>query len=74
MSANRTYKSSGKRAPSKNSRVVKNAQSAALPVGRRLSVSGRTATDAHKTFSFAVLSASQQMRERNQTYRFFSID
>lgn len=74
MSVHSTYKRSSKRTPSKSSRIVKNTRSSALPVGRNFAISGRTATDGYKTFSFAVLSTSQQMRERNEAYRFFSID
>jgi hypothetical protein len=61
-------------APSKRSRIAKKAGSSALPIGRNLTVKGKTATEGYKSFSFSVLSSSQQMKERNKAYRFFSID
>jgi hypothetical protein len=58
-----TYKPSDRRTPSKKSRIIKKADSSALPIGGHFSVSGRTSADGYKTFSFAVLSASQQRKK-----------
>jgi hypothetical protein len=57
----------------KSARMVKKVTTSALPVGKNITVRGKTPSNSYKSFSFHVLSASQQMKERNKAYSFFSL-
>jgi len=60
-----------------NKPVAKKSMRLLKPVttfSRSIVISGNTATRHRKTFTFKVISAAQQMRERNKSYKFFTID
>lgn len=59
-------------APNKSCRIIKKA--AAMPLKGTLVVKGTSADNRIKTFRFSVLTAAQQLKERNSAYHFFSID
>jgi hypothetical protein len=72
MSVKLTYQVKQRSAPVKSSRIVK--KTAAMPLKGNFVIKGASLTRKTKTFRFSILSASQQLKERNKAYHFFSID
>lgn len=60
-----------KLAPKKASRIVGESSKPSID---NFTYTGFVAPNKLKTFTFKIVSASQQMRERNSAYNFFSID
>jgi len=56
----------------KTSRLLKASQTFGL--GSVITIKGKTPSQTEKSFHFKVLTAAQQMKERNKAYKFFSID
>ncbi len=60
-----------KTAAKKAFRIVRHTNS--LPTSGHIVIKGATSTHTVKAFNFTIVSAAQQMKERNKAYQFFSI-